>query len=933
MDNGAHYYRCDFQVHTPRDCNWKGQEFITEEERMAYATRLIESCREKDLNAIAITDHHDMAFIRYVQQAAEEETDGEGNFLPLEHRIVVFPGMELTLAVPCQAILILDADFERNRFDAVMTTFAINPADESESKTAQTERLENIQSLKNLKEKLDEQKWLRDRYIIFPNVTGEGKFSLLRRGMAAKYKEMPFVGGYLDGDMSRLKSGQLNILRGKDVNWGYKRTAVIQTSDNRRDDHEDLGKYSSWIKWAKPTAEALRQACLAQESRITHDFPKLPTITITNISVSNSKFMGPVELSFNPQYNAIIGGRGTGKSTILEYLRWALCDQPPNLSDGVVPNYELRRNRLIENTLKPFAATVDVTFSVNNVPHVVRRNSKDGTLQIKIGADEMRECVDEEVRALLPIQAYSQKQLSDVSIRINELTRLISTPINSELAQVNRQIDEQANKVRETYTTLRRFRGVSNEFEKRKLQIRSLDEQADSIRKSLTGLSEADRKLLDQGKHYDAAVQLVESWLNKIRLLATESTALVQKIDDKFFDSSDSIPPELPHRDVLQSISLQYANFMSDAKDALNTIKSQAAEIIEQSSGDESTAWQEWQVSLSKFRTSYQAAVQRSSARKEQMEELNDIESLLVSHQQEKTRLETDLKSLEESGNRYTAAREAWQRVKSERDELLANQCKSLTLDSDETIRAQVHRYRIANEFIIKLKEVLRGSSIRQDKLEKLGEAITSAKNPEKKWVAILEDLELLAAFDSKQEGVERRPNSLRHLTVMTTGDLDRISRWLTSDNWLSLSLVEIKSEPEFEYRISENEYISFSNASAGQQATALLRTLLNKAGPPLFIDQPEDDLDNPVVQEIVEKIWQTKQTRQIIFVSHNANLVVNGDAELVAWCDYRNIGDQSGGKIVGEGAIDVPEVRNAIKRIMEGGDKAFNLRRSKYGF
>ena len=160
----------------------------------------------------------------------------------------------------------------------------------------------------------------------------------------------------------------------------------------------------------------------------------------------------------------------------------------------------------------------------------------------------MRECVDEEVRALLPIQAYSQKQLSDVSIRINELTRLISTPINSELAQVNRQIDEQANKVRETYTTLRRFRGVSNEFEKRKLQIRSLDEQADSIRKSLTGLSEADRKLLDQGKHYDAAVQLVESWLNKIRLLATESTALVQKIDDKFFDSSDSIPPELPHR-------------------------------------------------------------------------------------------------------------------------------------------------------------------------------------------------------------------------------------------------------------------------------------------------------------------------------------------------------------------------------------------------
>jgi hypothetical protein len=56
-------------------------------------------------------------------------------------------------------------------------------------------------------------------------------------------------------------------------------------------------------------------------------------------------------------------------------------------------------------------------------------------------------------------------------------------------------------------------------------------------------------------------------------------------------------------------------------------------------------------------------------------------------------------------------------------------------------------------------------------------------------------------------------------------------------------------------------------------------------------------------------------------------------DAELVAWCDYRKAGDQLGGKIAGEGAIDVPDVREAIKRIMEGGEAAFNLRREKYGF
>lgn len=136
-----------------------------------------------------------------------------------------------------------------------------------------------------------------------------------------------------------------------------------------------------------------------------------------------------------------------------------------------------------------------------------------------------------------------------------------------------------------------------------------------------------------------------------------------------------------------------------------------------------------------------------------------------------------------------------------------------------------------------------------------------------------------------------------------------------------------------FEYRTRESHYIQFRNASAGQQATALLKAMLNQSGPPLIVDQPEEDLDNPVMQEIVEQIWTAKQKRQIIFVSHNANLVVNGDAELVAWCDYRKAGDQSGGRIAGEGAIDVPTVREAIKRIMEGGEAAFNLRREKYGF
>ena len=929
IDNGAHYHRCDFQVHSPRDRQWTGADCGSDEERMAYATRLVEACREKGLNAIAVTDHHDMTFVPFVKRAALAETDTKGAPLPPEQQLIVFPGIELTLAVPCQAILILDADFEENRFGAVLTALAINPASDTDAKTAQTERLENVQSLKSLKEKLDEHTWLRDRYIVYPNVTGEGKFSLLRNGMMTKYKEMPFVGGYVDGAVTDLKAGSISILAGRDKAWGNKRIACIQTSDNRREDHADLGTHSSWVKWAKPTAEALRQACLAQESRISHDEPKFPSVIISSISVTNSQFLGPIDLTFNPQYNVLIGGRGTGKSTILEYLRWALCDQPPATGDPDAPNYQSRRSRLIENTLKPLGSTVDVIFTVNDVTHVVRRDSKDGGLLIKIGADEMRSCNEAEVRSLLPVQAYSQKQLSDVSVRTDELARFITAPIRTELAQLDRRISESTERVRQTYASRRRQRALTTDIARRTLESRSLQEQVDAMRNSLSGLSEEDRALLNQGKSYDAAEDAIDGWLNGLRSVANSLSGLSVAIAGSLEQAAP--PPEVPQAELLKAAYGEYTALMGQANQAIDTLLTQVRKPDEAASD---TPWAEWRQKLQAFRDAYDAAINRSSAHRERMEQLQTIETRLSVYLKETARLNEELKSLKTAGDIYAAERQGWHKLRAERDGLFDLQCEKLTENANEAIRAHIRRYADAGKFAERFRESLSGSNVRRERIEALGETATTADNPEEQWSRILDELEILAAFSPDQEGSERRPDAPTLLAAgLTSGDLDRIARKLSTDDWLALSLIDIKSEPVFEYRTRESEYIPFRNASAGQQATALLKTLLNQPGPPLLIDQPEEDLDNPVMQEIVEQLWNAKQKRQIIFVSHNANLVVNGDAELVAWCDYRKSGDQSGGKIVGEGAIDVPDVREAIKRIMEGGEAAFNLRREKYGF
>ena len=71
---------------------------------------------------------------------------------------------------------------------------------------------------------------------------------------------------------------------------------------------------------------------------------------------------------------------------------------------------------------------------------------------------------------------------------------------------------------------------------------------------------------------------------------------------------------------------------------------------------------------------------------------------------------------------------------------------------------------------------------------------------------------------------------------------------------------------------------ISFEKASEGQRAAAPLFMLLEQPGGPLIIDQPEGDLDNRIIAELTDKLHQAKQNRQLVFASHNANIVVNSE-------------------------------------------------------
>ena len=134
----------------------------------------------------------------------------------------------------------------------------------------------------------------------------------------------------------------------------------------------------------------------------------------------------------------------------------------------------------------------------------------------------------------------------------------------------------------------------------------------------------------------------------------------------------------------------------------------------------------------------------------------------------------------------------------------------------------------------------------------------------------------------------------------------------------------------------SRPEWKQLDDLSKGQKATAVLLLLLLESEAPLIIDQPEDDLDNRFITEgVVPRMREEKRRRQFIFATHNANIPVLGDAELIV--SLRAAGEAAEGyaELPAEymGAMDSEEVRKQVEELLEGGRAAFEMRRLKYGF
>ena len=146
---------------------------------------------------------------------------------------------------------------------------------------------------------------------------------------------------------------------------------------------------------------------------------------------------------------------------------------------------------------------------------------------------------------------------------------------------------------------------------------------------------------------------------------------------------------------------------------------------------------------------------------------------------------------------------------------------------------------------------------------------------------------------------------------------MDRVACWFPEDDL------------RIEYSRGNDDWARIEEASQGQRSAALLAFLLAFGEEPLVLDQPEDDLDNHLIYDlIVRQIRENKQRRQIIVVTHNPNVVVNGDAEMIHALGFT--GGQC--RVVRRGGLQEPAVRDEICRVMEGGREAFARRWARLG-
>jgi len=889
--NGANFYKADIHLHTPFDKNFKDRNnwFNGDDRAKKDFVRLyLDKVIEKELQIIAITEHNDISWIPYFQEVNKEDKYKSIN---------IFPGLEIASKEAIHLLVL----FEPKTKHEILNNFLIkigleNKRIVSGNVTPSDKTFDEILDLleKDYCEKTTD---LKKYTAIVIAAHADSENGLFYQDNAQNYYKNPaLIAVQISKDYSSMNIGAKRFVEGRDVNYFNKRVAIIEASDTRS--LNDIGSFASYIKLSLPTVEGLRQAFLDPESRIRHaeDFRPESFSRIIGLKVEGG-YLNGLEIHFNDNLNCIIGGKGTGKSTILEALRYALgnkakTDNTKRQSDDILQNVFKRGAKisLIVDSAS-FAKRYVVEATYNEKPIV--RDFATGDI-----------IPDFSSASVLPsIDIYGQKEIYELSndnkFQFSLLERFYGEEINA-LEGATRGI-------------LSKLESTKSDLLKIKKQLSATEEMVNE----LPSLKQRLEKFKNSGIEKDFKTKNIYEKENKIweevKRELRENKEIFEELHQKqFFASIFEGTVDFINKDIFRELQGKLTKTEVSIKTAIQ-------EIMRHIDG---VSYEELE---NKWREKYRVQNEEYNQKLREIQ----IDKSVSFNPAEFVELEKKIFSMEQTKKVLEQNKKNYYELLEKRNVLL----QELKEKRSEIFRKQVeicnNKINSVLEGILKVKIEFEGN--KDEFLSLVQNFKTGAQKGQLEKIINSNNFTMIEFSKALRKGKDE----LIKQFGISEAAAESLYKNIAEESIYNIETYQIPTKTTISLNVGTKEIPDFRDTgklSVGQRCTALLTLILLENKDPLIIDQPEDDLDKSFIfEDIVKKLRTQKEKRQFIIATHDSNISVLGDAELIIILKAKN--DSIIPAECKMSSIDDNNIKVDVERLLEGGKEAFEKRKHKYGF
>lgn len=624
---------------------------------------------------------------------------------------------------------------------------------------------------------------------------------------------------------------------------------------------------------------------------------------IESVSASTG-YLESSPIHFASGLSCIIGARGTCKSTVVETLRFLFNCNPERIKlllEEVQANGSQEDSPsskgLIRASLNDGTARCTVRYEIEGIAELLllERSADSATRVYREGIQEvgLPEILDQ-------IEVYSQGDLQRIAERPLLRLQLVDRPNQEKVSRLQAEREELASKLRELGPQIRRLRG---EIDAQRSEIRSLDSYQRDLLALQANRPQLSPRLTAEREAHQNRRELIE-WLGQVGKERVDVLSEIMRVTRTYPRFSEAA-------EKLSRVTYEEASILRNRLMALGAfmeqVRTEAARLSEESLGASIEALRgyferedESYFSMRREEQEMNETLRKEDALKQQIAKMEAVSQKVSALQGQ---LDQFMKQRKELRAKMASASDSLY-------ELRLEQVSNINAEFGEVVLLTLRQGVESADYRGRLNLALQGSRIRNQ--EEVAADIATHVLPS--------DL-----IDMVEAGDARRLSDVLNRDL---GQMTRLVSFLVDgahlydlegivfEDWLEITMY-ISGEPK-----------PLGQLSRGQMATALLPLILRPAPYPLVFDQPEDDLDNAFIfTTLISKVSELKKFRQLIFVTHNANIPVLGEADRVIVMSM-NGPHKAHAPLVGT----VDESREHILRLLEGGAEAFRRRQERYG-